>query len=131
MPAKFGIPYSLQSPYIGQNLGEGISEFQISGQSLMNKNCHNSRSSNDIDMKLGPVTKLDKKNTTTSKILHGNIMAANHNVKFDLEETGGQVPDAWAVILTFSLIATFSTFYLKNFENRTKKSITQISYYCF
>ena len=81
-------------------------------------------------MKLGPVTKLDKKNTTTSKILHGNIMAANH-VKFDLEETGGQVPDAWTVILTFSLIATFSTFYLKNTENRTNKSITQISYYCF
>ena len=65
MPVKFGIPNSLQSPYIGQNSGEGIFEFQIFGQSLMNKNCDNSRTSNDIDMKLGPVTKCDKRNTTT------------------------------------------------------------------
>ena len=65
MPVKFGIPNSLQSPYIGQNSGESIFEFQIFGQSLTNKNCDNSRTSNDIDMKLGPVTKCDKRNTTT------------------------------------------------------------------
>ena len=29
-------------------------------KSLINKNCHNSRTSNNIDMKLGPVTKIDK-----------------------------------------------------------------------
>ena len=43
--ATFDIPNSPQSPDIGQN-----------------ENCHNTRTSNDIDMKLGPVTKLDKRN---------------------------------------------------------------------
>ena len=39
----------------------------ISGQFLIKVNCHNSRASDDIDMKLGPVTKLDKRNKTTSR----------------------------------------------------------------
>ena len=39
--------------------------FQISGQFLINENCDNSRTSNVTDMKLGPVTKLDKRNTKT------------------------------------------------------------------
>ena len=37
------------------------------GQSLIKVNCHNSRTSYDIDMKLGPVTKLDKRNKKMSK----------------------------------------------------------------
>ena len=40
----------------------GISNFRISGQSSINKNFHNSRTNQDIDMKIGPVTKLDKRN---------------------------------------------------------------------
>ena len=55
-----------QSPDIGQNSDGGISDFQISGQSFTEENCHNSRTSNDIDVKLGPATKLEK-NTATSK----------------------------------------------------------------
>ena len=51
---------SLTSPDIGQNLDGGISNFRISGQSLVKENCHNSRTSDNTDMKLGPVTKLDK-----------------------------------------------------------------------
>ena len=54
-----------QSPDIGQNSDGGISDFQISGQSFTEENCHNSRTSNDIDVKLGPATKPEKK--------HGNI----------------------------------------------------------
>ena len=46
---------------------EGISDFWISGQSLIKGNCHNSRTSDGIDMKLGPVTKLDKRNKTILK----------------------------------------------------------------
>ena len=42
----------------------GVSDF---GQSLIKENCHNSRTSDDINMKLGPVPKLDKKNKTMSK----------------------------------------------------------------
>ena len=35
--------------------------------SLLKENCHNSRTSDDIDMKLGPVTKHDQKNKATSQ----------------------------------------------------------------
>ena len=58
---------SSQSPDIGQNSGGGVSNSRISGQSLIKVNCHNSRTTDDIGMKLGPVTKLAKKNKTTSK----------------------------------------------------------------
>ena len=51
-----------QSPDIEKNSDGSISDFQISGQSLIKLNCHNSRTSDDIDMKLGVVTKLDKRN---------------------------------------------------------------------
>ena len=57
---KFAINNSSQSPDTGQNSDGGISGFRISGQSLIKENCHNSRTSDDIDMKLRPVTKLDK-----------------------------------------------------------------------
>ena len=46
-----------------------ISGFWISGQSLIKENSHNSRTSDDIDMKLGPVTKFYKRKKTTSKKL--------------------------------------------------------------
>ena len=39
----------------------------ISGQSLIKENCPNSRTNDDINMKLGRVTKLDKKKKTISK----------------------------------------------------------------
>ena len=35
---------------------------------------------NDIDMKLGPVTKLDKRNKTTSKKTGNDVMSANYDV---------------------------------------------------
>ena len=63
------ISNSPQTLYIGQNPGVGISNFQISGQSLIKENCRNSRTGADIDMKLGPVTKLDKENETSTKNL--------------------------------------------------------------
>ena len=50
-----------------RNSDGSISDFQISGQSFIEENYHNSRTSNDIDVKPGPVTKLEKKNTVISK----------------------------------------------------------------
>ena len=38
-------------------------------KSFINKNCHNSRTSNNIDMKLGPVTKIDKETQKRQKKL--------------------------------------------------------------
>ena len=46
-----------QSPDIGENSDWGISNLLISGQSVINKNCHNSGTSDDIDMKNKPATK--------------------------------------------------------------------------
>ena len=64
---NFGIPNLSQSQDIGQDSDGGISDFWIFGQPFMNKNCHNSRTSHDTDMKLGLVTKLDKRNEARSK----------------------------------------------------------------
>ena len=58
----------------------GISHFWISGQSLIKENCHNSRTNDDIDMKLGPVTKLDKRNKAMSKKIDDDNMYLNCDV---------------------------------------------------
>ena len=57
------MPYSRD---IGQNSDGGISDFRISGQSLIKGNCHNFRTSDNIDMTLVPATKIDMRNKTTS-----------------------------------------------------------------
>ena len=56
--------------------------FPISGFLVnpLKENCHNSGTSNDIDMKLGPVTKVDKKNTVTSKNIDDGVMSTNYGV---------------------------------------------------
>ena len=68
------------SPDIKQNSNEGISNLQISGHCLMKENRHNSRTGSDIDMKLGPVTKLKKGNTATSKKFDDDKMLINCNI---------------------------------------------------
>ena len=91
--AKFGIHNLPQSPDIGQN-----SDFRISGQSLIKENCHTSRTSDDIDMKLGPVSKCDKRNKTTLKIFDNDVMSENCNVVVIFQILGqfraGQRPDS-------------------------------------
>ena len=57
-----------------------ISDFQISGQSLIKENCHNSWTSDYIDLKLRPVTKLDTTNKTMSKKLDDDVLLANCQV---------------------------------------------------
>ena len=74
------MPCSPQYPDIGLNSDEGVSDFRISDQFFINENCHSSRICHDIDMKLGPVTKLDRKNTTTSKKFGVNVMSGNCDV---------------------------------------------------
>ena len=77
--AKFGIHNSSQFPDIGQNSDGGISDIRISGQSCIKENCHNSRTSDDIDMKLGPVTKLDKRSKTSEKF-DVDVMSENCDI---------------------------------------------------
>ena len=69
-----------QSLNIGKNSDGGISDFRISGHSLIKENCHNSRTSDDIDRKLGPVTKLDKRSKATSKTFDVDAMSENCDV---------------------------------------------------
>ena len=61
--AKLGISNLPQFPDVGQNSERGIPGFCISGQSLMKEI---SRTSDDIDMKFRPVTKLGKRNKKTA-----------------------------------------------------------------
>ena len=117
---KFGMSSSPQSPDIGQNSDRGYFDFRIFGQSLIKENCHNSRTSDDIDMKPGPVTTLDKRNKTMSLPFLQSMA--------NLEQSGSRIPDAQSVKLMFSLIVTF---HLTRTENRTKKLLTQLSHYCF
>ena len=49
-------------------------------KSLIKDNCHNSRTIDDIDMKFGPVTKLYKRNKTTSKNSDDDIMSENGDI---------------------------------------------------
>ena len=130
MYAKFGIPNLLQSPDIGQNADWGISDFQISGQFLIKENCHNSSTSDIMDMKLGPVTKLHKRNKITSKNLTmASCLEIVTSLSFfqfmaNLEQSGSWILDPQSVKLMFSLIVTF---YLTKIENRTKKYLIQLS----
>ena len=126
----------LQSPDIGQNSDGDISDFRISGQSLIKENCYNSRTSDDIDMKLGPVTKLDKRNKTTSKKFDVDVMSENCDV-IVIFRIFGQFGAVWrpdsrhraeSAEVMFSVTVTFC---LTKTENRTKKSLTQFSHYCF
>ena len=85
-------------------------------------------------MKLGPVTKVDKGNQTKSKKLDDDVMSKNYDViaifqcTTNLEQPGSQISDARSVKFIFSLKVTCS---LPKTENRTKKSLTQLSHNCF
>ena len=63
---------------MGQNSDGFFSDFWISGQSPIN--CHNSRTSDDTDVKTGPVTKPDKRNKITSKKFDDDAMLENCDV---------------------------------------------------
>ena len=69
-----------QSPGIGQNSDGSISDIKISGQSFIKEKYHNSRTSDDIDMKLGPVTKLKKRNKIIPKKIDADFMSGNCDI---------------------------------------------------
>ena len=103
-------------------------------KSLIKENCHNSRTSNDIDMRLGPVTKLYKRNKKTPKYFDDDIMLENCVIivffifMANLEQSRSRIQNAESAKVMFSLIVNF---YLTKTENRTKKSLKQLSQYCF
>ena len=82
-------------------------------------------------MKLRPVTKLDKKRMIPPKKFDDDVMSANcvvivfFPIMANLQPSGSRILDAWFIKFTFSLIVTI---YLTKLENKTKKSLTQLSY---
>ena len=106
------MPDSSQSPDIVQNSDGGISDFLVSSQSLIKKNCQNSRINNDIDIKLGAVTKLYKRNKATSK-----------------NSRWSHVGKLWRLLFIWSILKAgfrthtiflIATFYVTKTEDRTK-----------
>ena len=106
----------------------------VSGQSLIKENCHKSKTSNDTDMELGPVTKLDKRNKTTSKRLDDDVMSTNYDiiVIFPIldQSRAIQKPHSRHIVCKM-YISLIVTSFLTKTTNRTKKSLTQPSHYCF
>ena len=120
-------PPSLQ--IFGKNADGGISDFWLSGQSLIKENCHNSRASASIDKKLGPVTKLGKKNKKNTKKVEDDaiskIVASLLFLQFmvNSEQSRSRILDAQSVKYIFLLIVIF---YLTKTENKTKRSLTKL-----
>ena len=132
--AKFGIHNLPQSLDIGQNSEGVISDFQISGQSLIKENCHNSRTSDDVDMKLVSETELDKRNKKKTSKNDNDVMSENCDVTdiflilANLKQSGDRMLETESAKVMFSLTVTFC---LTKTENRAKNSLTQLSQYCF
>ena len=99
-----------QSTDIGQNSDRGTSNFRISGQFLIKENCHNSRTKDDISMKLGPVIKLEKRNKITSKKFDDDVMLANCDIIVIYRQFG-------AIRKLGSGCIVFKTFYIFNNHN--------------
>ena len=89
---KFGILHSPQSPDIGQNSDELFSDFRT-------------RASDNIDMKLGSITKLDKRKETKSKKFDedfiSEIVTSLSFFQFtaNLEQSRSRISDAYPVKL--------------------------------
>ena len=94
--AKFGIACLQQSPDTEPNSDGVISDFWVSGQSLIKRNCHNSTTSDDINMKPGPVAILVKRNKTTLTSCQ-KIMKSLPFFQFtvNLEQSGSRIPEAY------------------------------------
>ena len=65
-----------------------ISEFLVNP--LKTKNCYNSKTSHEINMELGPVPKLDRKNTKTSDKFDDDVISGSCDVIVFF-------PDLWSI----------------------------------
>ena len=85
-------------------------------------------------MKLEPLTKLDKRNKTVSKKLDDYVMSKNRDVIaiFSIYSQFGAIrkPDSGRIFCKTSVFIN-SNIYLIKTENRTKKTLTKLSDYCF
>ena len=89
-------------------------------------------------MKIRPVTKLDKKNKATLKNFDDDVMSISYGVIviFPIYGQFGAIqnPDSRPMVCNtyiFNKSNLLVTFYLTETEDITKKSLTQLSHYCF
>ena len=120
--AKFATTNPSQSLDLGQYSDGDIFDFWIFGQSFINENCHNSRTSHDIDMKLGLVTKLDKRNEARSKNLTiTSCQKIVTSLSFfrliaNLQTSGSQIPEACPINHTFHYFINNNLLSYKNWK---------------
>ena len=75
-------------------------------------------------MKVGPVNKICKRNTATSRTINDDVMLTNFYVvaifqfKVNLEQSESRIQNVWSLIFLFLLTVTF---YLRKTDNRTKR----------
>ena len=75
-------------------------------------------------MKVGPVNKICKRNTATSRTINDDVVLTNFYVvaifqfKVNLEQSESRIQNVWSLIFLFLLTVTF---YLTKTDNRTKR----------
>ena len=86
-------------------------------------------------MKPRPVTKLDKRKKVTSKknLTLTSCRKIVTTLSFfgflaNLKQSGSRIPNTESAKVMLPVVVTFC---LTKTENRTKKSLTQLSHYCF
>ena len=86
-------------------------------------------------MRLGPATKIDKRNKTApKKKIDDDVLLANCEVIviFPIYGQFGAIQKPYSGRIVCQIyILLIPTFYLIKTENRIKKSLTQLSHYCF
>ena len=116
--------------FLFPNSDGAISYFRISGQSLINENYHNSRTS-DIDMKLGPVPKRYNRNKTTSKKVDDDVMSTNYDVIviFPIYGQFGAIrkPDSGRIVCKTYIFITSNLVSYKNWKQNWKISNTALT----
>ena len=86
------------------------------------ENCHNSRTSDNIDTKIGQVTKIDKRNKTASKKYDGDVMLVNFDVIaiFSIYDQFGEIqkPDSGHTVCTIYIFINSNLLSYKNWKQK-------------
>ena len=104
-----------------------ISRFLV--KFLVSRNCHDYKTINDINIKLRPITKFDKRITTTSRKFDDVIISANYDVFVIILTFGGFL----AIRKPYSgrMIFISNIFINKAELRKLQHSSIALSYYCF
>ena len=112
-----------------QILGKTLAGVLPISEFLVNPFCHNSRTINDLDMKLGPVTKFDKWNKSASKN-DDDTMSANCDVIVIFQIYGQfgviQKPDSRCIVCKNCILLNSNPLYYKNWKQSNKNSNTDL-----